>query len=79
MENLELELKSKLKSELKLSNMYAYGKLILLHNKVWGHSESGSLLTGCGTVTSLVTGAWVLHKLDLISWAAQGLHWVLQA
>ena len=30
-EHLELELKSKLKSELKLSNMFAYGRLISLH------------------------------------------------
>ena len=29
-EHLELELKSKLKSELKLSNMFAYGRLISL-------------------------------------------------
>ena len=33
-EHLELELKSKLKSELKLSNMYAYGKLISLHSSL---------------------------------------------
>ena len=35
-EHLELELKSKLKSELKLSNMFAYGRIISLHSSLLG-------------------------------------------
>ena len=43
-EHLELELKSKLKSELKLSNMYAYGKLISLHYHLQTSSQFAKII-----------------------------------
>ena len=49
-----------------------------LNDKVWEHSELGSPLMGHGTVASLESGAWVWYGHDLISWAAQGMHWVSQ-
>ena len=41
--------------------------------------SQGSPLVGGSTVTSLVSGVWVLHEHNPIFWAAQGLHWVSQA
>ena len=49
-----------------------------LCDKVQGHSRSGSPLMGHGMVTSLESGAWVWYRHNLISWAAQELHWVSQ-